>query len=176
MKKLVFICSLFLLKQAAGQNEFAATAFYNEFKKISADANMGFPKNKGKSRPSEFENLTEEYTAKLLLPLADSGKIVFPQKGMPYAYYYFEPGKHRLAVDQRAANLKDAIAIAANKVLYTRTETILVDNTPFSSTWFFETGTETRPSRALYVMNIYRKKNLYCLTLQINGQPIIQAE
>ena len=78
---------LFVLTRANAQNEFAATAFYTDFKKIFADAQAGFTDCKGIKRKSDFEELATEYYAKLMLPLADSGKVVFPVAGNPYVIY-----------------------------------------------------------------------------------------
>ncbi len=152
------------------QNEFAASAFYRDLNKISADAIAGFPDNKGKAVPSQYEGLTEEYKVKWLLSLADSGKIIFPKANHPYVVYYFEPAKQRLSADQKGGNLRDAIAIAVNKPLYTRSETILIDNVPMTNTWIFDKENETKTSQALYLLSIYKQGNRYYLSLQINGR------
>ena len=78
MKRMLILFQFFVLNKANAQNEFAATAFYNEFNKIYADAQTGFLICKGTKRKSEFEELATEYRAKLMLPLADSGKLVVP--------------------------------------------------------------------------------------------------
>ena len=62
------------------QNEFAAAAFYKDFQKIYADAQQGFIQYKGVKKKSELPELTDEFKVKILLPLADSGKLVFPKK------------------------------------------------------------------------------------------------
>jgi len=170
MKGLLFIVFLASAARAFGQNEFAATAFYNEFKKIYADATNGFIENKGSERVSEFPELTKEYKAKLMLPLADSGKIVETMKGSSYAIYYFEPDKVRLKVDQRGAHLRDAILIAVNQPLYARTETITIDNKPLSNTWYFTDPGETRSAAAAFKLSIYFKDGKYFLSFEIRGK------
>ena len=78
MKRIILFFLLLAVSEVYGQNEFAAAAFYADFKKIYEDAQAGFVNYKGDKRKSEFEELATEYKVKLLLPLADSGKIVFP--------------------------------------------------------------------------------------------------
>ncbi|MFZ1260928.1 MAG: hypothetical protein WAQ93_10635, partial [Chitinophagaceae bacterium] len=70
MKRMLILFLLFVLTRANAQNEFAATAFYTDFKKIFADAQAGFTDCKGIKRKSDFEELATEYYAKLMLPLA----------------------------------------------------------------------------------------------------------
>ena len=90
MKKLAFLIIGFFTMKAYCQNEFAASAFYTDFKKIYEDAKGGFVTYKGDKRNSEFEELASEYKVKLLLPLADSGKIVYPVSGNnPFVVFYF---------------------------------------------------------------------------------------
>src|SRR5258705_11435520 len=102
---------LFILLPVTGysQDEFASTAFYNDLKKVFADAQQGFTSFKGEKRKSEFEELATEYKVKFLLPLTDSGKVVFPKTDRPFVIYYFECNRNRLKVDQRAMSLRDAI-------------------------------------------------------------------
>ena len=161
---------LFVFTQANAQNEFAATAFYNEFKKIYIDGQRGFAACKGVKRNAEFEELATEYRAIMMLPLADSGKVVFPISGNPYVIYYFEPDKVRLIVDQRGANLRDAIALAFNKPLYSRTTTTIVDNRPFTSTLYFTDPGEEKYSAAIFRQCIYYTDGKYFLSLEIRGK------
>jgi hypothetical protein len=167
---IISFCCFFYCLRASSQNEFAATAFYRDLHKIMDDAMLGFLQNKGKPVTSEFEGLTEEFRVKWMLPLADSGKIVFPKTSYPYVLYYFEPAKQRLVTDQKGANLRDAIALATNKPLYTRSETILIDNVPVTNTWIFDKENESLKSQALYLLSIYKMDSKYYLSLQINGR------
>ena len=48
---------LFVLTKANAQNEFAATAFYKDFKRIVADGQPGFTACKGAKRKTDFEEL-----------------------------------------------------------------------------------------------------------------------
>lgn len=171
MKRILLFFMLFALAEVKGQNEFAANAFYNDFKKIYSDAQSGFTEYKGDKQKSEFEELATEFKVKLLLPLADSGKIVFPVSGnRPYVVYYFEPGKLRLKVDQRALNLRDAILIAYEKPLYSRTETIMINDHPFTNSYFFTNPDETRSGQAEFRMSIYYKDKKYFLAFEIRGR------
>ncbi|MEI2737491.1 MAG: hypothetical protein V9F01_01750 [Chitinophagaceae bacterium] len=170
MKRMLILFQFFVLNKANAQNEFAATAFYNEFNKIYADAQTGFLICKGTKRKSEFEELATEYRAKLMLPLADSGKLVVPVTGNPYAIYYFEPDKIRLKVDQRGVNLRDAIVTAFGKPLYARTETTIINNYPFTSTLFFTDPGESLFSAALFRQCIYYKDGSYFLSFEIRGK------
>lgn len=164
----IFLSLLF--SHLYGQNEFAATSFYNEFRKIYADAQEGFAKNKGPKKISDFEDLVDEHKVKWLLPLADSGKIVFPVTGTPYALYYFEPSKTRLKVDQRGAYLRDAVSTAFNKPLYTITETTTINNFPYSDTWYFTEQGESRKPFAAFRQTIFYRNGKYHLSFEIRGK------
>ncbi len=171
MKRIILFFLLFAVSEVYGQNEFAATAFYKDFKKIYEDAQAGFVNYKGDKRKSEFEELATEYKVKLLLPLADSGKIVFPvSANRPYVVYYFESGKARLKVDQRSMNLRDAVLSAFDQPLYSRSETTLINNHPFTNTWYFTDPSETRSAFAEFRMNIYFNEGKYYLAFEIRGK------
>jgi hypothetical protein len=171
MKRIILFFLLFTVSEVYGQNEFAAAAFYKDFKIIYEDAQAGFVNYKGDKRKSEFEELATEYKVKLLLPLADSGKIVFPlSANRPYVVYYFEPGKVRLKVDQRAMNLRDAVLSVFDKPLYSRTETTIINNHPFTNTFYFTDPAETRSAQAQFRMNIYFENGKYNLAFEIRGK------
>jgi len=169
--KLLFALSIFLLvSKTYCQNEFAATAFYSEFLKILADAQNGFTLCKGEKIKNESEVLTSAYKSKCLLPLADSGIIVVPVSGNPFVLFYFEPDKIRLKVDQRGANLRDAIVTAYGPPLYSRTETTLINNFPLSDSFYFTDPNETRQDFAIFRMTIFYKDSKYYLSLEIRGK------
>ena len=170
MKSSVILLLIFFSANAYGQNEYAAIAFYNEFNKIFSDAQAGFVANKGDKRKSEFEELSTEYKVKFLLPLADSGKIVIPFSGTPYVLYYFEPDKVRLKVDQRGANLRDAILMAYREPVYARTETLIINNYPLTNAWYFTDPNETRTSQAAFKMSIFFNMGKYYLSFEIRGK------
>ena len=171
MKRVILFFLLFNLTEVFGQNEFAATAFYKDFKKIYDDAQSGFFNYKGEKRKSEFDELAAEYKVKFLIPLADSGKIVFPNSdNRPYVVYFFEPGKTRLKVDQRAMNLREAVQIAYEKPLFMRAETILIDNHPFTNSYLFTDPEETRSGQAEFRMSIFYKDKKYFLSFEIRGK------
>ena len=170
MKTGAILLLLFFSAKAYGQNEFAAIAFYNEFNKILSDAQAGFVGNKGDKRKSEFEELATEYKVKFHLPLADSGKVIFPVSGNPYVIYYFEPDKVRLKVDLRGANLRDAVLIAFMEPLYARTETSVINNYLLTNSWYFTDPHETRTSRATFKMSIYFNNGKYYLSFEIRGK------
>jgi len=160
----------FVLTKANAQNEFAASSFYNEFKKIYADAQVGFATYKGARKKSQFEELAAEYKVELLLPLADSGKIVIPVTGNPYVIYYFEPDKVRLKVDQRAVNLRDAVLTVFGKPLYAKSENSIINDHPFANTYYFTDPSETRSSFAAFRMYIYYNAGKYYLSFEIRGK------
>lgn len=170
MKRIFLFLLLSSGIKAFSQNEFAAIAFYNEFNKIYSDAQAGFVANKGDKRKSEFEELASEYKIKLLLPLADSGKIVIPNTGTPYVIYYFEPDKVRLKVDLRGANLRDAMLMAFLEPLYARTETSMINNYLLTNAWYFTDPNETHTSKAAFKMSIYFNMGKYYLSLEIRGK------
>jgi hypothetical protein len=171
MKRIILFFFIFTVSDAVGQNEFAASAFYTDFKKIYEDARAGFINYKGDKRISEFEELAIEYNVKLLLPLADSGKIVFPVSGNnPFVVYYFEPDKIRLKVDQRAMNLRDAVLTVFDKQLYARTETSVINNHPYTNSLYFTDPNETRSAMALFRINIYFNDGKYDLVFEIRGK------
>jgi hypothetical protein len=169
MKRILMIQFLLLvLASADAQNEFAATGFYTDFKKIYEDGQTGFANCKGEPIKTGFEELATEYRLKWMLALADSGKLVIPVSGQPYAIYYFEPHKLRLIVDQRSVNLRDAVLTAFSKPLYVRTETTIVNNQPFSTTLYYTDESQSGP--ALFRQLIYYKGGKFCLSLEIRGR------
>lgn len=170
MKSLLAVVMLLCFYAVKAQNEFAVTAFYNDFKKIYTDAQAGFESLRGTERKGEYPELQTEYNVKLVLTGADSGKLVFPAQGVPYAVYYFPSYKNRLKTDQESLNLREAMITAYGQVLYVRTETIIVNNRPFSNTWFFGDPNETATSKALFRTNIYYKDEKYYLVLEIRGK------
>lgn len=170
MKGMLILFLLFVLSKANAQNEFAATAFYNDFKKIYADGQTGFTACKGAKRKTGFEELALEYRAKLMLPLTDSGKVVVPVSGNPYVIYYFEPDKMRLKVDQLGVNLRDAVVTAFDKPLYTRAETTIINNYPFTNTLYFIEPVENPAAIAVFRQCIYFSEGKYYLSFEIRGK------
>jgi hypothetical protein len=170
MKRVLLFVLTITASAAFAQNEFAATAFYTEFKKICADGQSGFINYKGEKRKGDFEELALEYKTKILLPLADSAKIVVPFSGNPYMICYFEPDKVRLKVDQRGSSLKDAMLIGFEKPLYAWTETNLVNDHPLTISYYFTEPHETRSSQAVFKMTIYYNLGKYFLSLEIRGK------
>lgn len=170
MKKLVTIAGLLAVSLCHAQNEFAATAFYKDFQQIAADAQNGFVLNKGEKRKSDFEELAAEYKSMLHLPLADSGKVVFPVNNVPYVVYYFEPSKERLTTDLRGLNLREAVAAATGLQLFARTETTLVNERVYSYTYFYTKPDEENKRAALYKSSIYYQDGLYYLSFEIRGR------
>lgn len=170
MKRIILFVLSLTASDAFAQNEFAATVFYTEFKKIHSDARAGFVTFRGDKRRGEYEELAAEYKVTMLLPLADSGKIVVPLSGTPYVVYYFEPAKARLKVDQRATYLRDAVLIAFDKPLYARTETMMVNNHLLTNAFYFTDPQETRSSAAAFKMSIYYNAGKYYLSFEIRGK------
>ena len=173
MKRIILFFLLLTVLEVYGQNEFAAAAFYADFQKIYNDAQAGFINYKGDKKKAEFEELATEYKVKLLLPLADSGKIVFPVSvNRPYVVYYFEPSKSRLKVDQRSADLRDAVLYAFGQPLYSRTEITMINNHPFTNSLYFTDPAETRSAMAIFRMNIYFNEGKYYLAFEIRGKTL----
>ncbi|MEO7984377.1 MAG: hypothetical protein ABI688_09865 [Bacteroidota bacterium] len=171
MKRMLILFLFFVLAKADAQNEFAATAFYTDFQKIYEDAKAGFIITRGANQHTGFEGLSTEYLANQLLPLADSGKVVVPvSTGNPYVIYYFEPDKVRLKVDQRGVNLRDAVVTAFGKPLYSRTETTIINNYPFTQTLYFAEPEESNSSGALFRQCIYFQDGKYYLSFEIKGK------
>jgi hypothetical protein len=166
----ICIFLLLVLTSASAQNEFAGNAFYNEFKKIYEDAQSGFIDNKGDKRRSGIEELVTEYKVKWMLPLADSGKLVIPVNGNPYAIYYFEPGKTRLRVDQRAMELREAVTIAFNKPLFIRTVTTIVNDKPLSTTSYY--GDENMEGPMLFRQTVYYQSGKFYTSLEVKGKKL----
>lgn len=167
---MLILFQFFVLTQAMGQSEFAATAFYNGFKKIYSDAQEGFSGCMGVPLKTSYESIQSEYRLKCNLPLTDSGKLVVPLNGRPYAIYYFEPDKLRLKVDQRSVNLREAIVTAFGEPLFARTETTLVNNHPFSCTHYFANPDDDSTAKALFRQTVYYENGKYYLTLEFWGK------
>lgn len=169
MKKLIILLALFNCLIVFGQNEFAATSFYTAFKKVYDDKEKGFETYKGNKVKAKYEALADEYRSKLLLPLSDSGKIVVPKSGRPYAIFYFETEKKKEKIDERAVNLRDAISTAYAKPLFARTTTTKVGDHFFSDTYFYTEEKEDNTAKALFRINVFYEAKRYHLSLEIKG-------
>lgn len=157
---------------AYSQNEFAAVSFYKAFRKVNDDARNGFSETRGDRLKSTFEDLHEEYKVTVMLPLADSGKLIVPAGGNPRVSYYFEPEKKKQKVDERAVHLRDAILVAYEKPLFARTITTTLGKRVQSDTYLFaeDHNTDIHVSKALYRISVYYKHGKYQLVLDIQGQ------
>jgi hypothetical protein len=170
MRFFVLLIFFSIVQTCLAQNEFAAAAFYKDFQKIYADGQKGFIQYKGVKKKSVLPELTDEFKVKILLPLADSGKLVFPKNGKPYAEYYFQPSKSKESIDLRASMLREAIATAYNKPLFTRSETIRSDNTPFSNTWFYTEPEPANTAAAIFRTSIVRSGKYYIMSFRLIGE------
>jgi hypothetical protein len=170
MGKLMLFLLGFVITDAFGQNEFAAAAFYTDFKKIYTDARTGFIEYKGAMKVHEPGTGTDVFAVKLLLPLADSGKIVVPVSGDPYAEYYFQSSKKKQDVDQRAVNLREALLTILGKPLYMRTETLSIKKSMFSTTYYFTDPNTTQPELAAFSSHIQQENGRYHLSFRILGK------
>ena len=170
MKRGLFLFQIFLTMAVNAQSEFAATAFYKEFKKIYSDGQEGFSTCKGSQRKTGFEEIAIEYRCKCQLPQADSGSIVFPKSANPYAIFYFQPDKSRLKIDQQGVGLREAVMYAYEKPLYSRTETFLVNNHPFTNTLYFINDEETKSANAVFRQCIYYVDGKYIMSFEIRGK------
>lgn len=172
MKRMLILISLLFATAVSAQNEFAATSFYNEFKKIFTDGQAGFNACKGSQRKTGFEEIATEFHCKCHLTLSDSGKIIFPKTANPYAIYYFQPDKLRLKIDQQGVNLRDAVIHAYDKPLFSRSETFLVNERPFTNTYFFTDANETRGTAAVFRQCIYYADGKYLMSFEIRGKDL----
>lgn len=172
MKPLFLLIGLVMASPVLAQNEFAAQSFYNIFRKIKADADSGFKEYKGEPVKSQYPGLQEAYRVKLMIPLADSGRIMVPSNRTPYAVYYFEAEKKKDRIDQRAVHLRDALLTAWGKPLYARTTTSKVEDKIFSDTYLFDNPDEVRVSQALFRINVYYAEKQYRLLMEIRGAPL----
>lgn len=168
MKRILLLQFLLLFFAGANaQNEFAATAFYNQFKKVYDDGQSGFVNCRGEKRKSAFEELSTEYRVKCILPLADSAKLVIPVNGSPSVIYYFEPDKLRLKVDQRAVNLREAVLTTFDKPLHVISETSIVNNQPLTVTSFYSDEAVATP--VIMRQLIYYQSGKFYISLEIKG-------
>jgi hypothetical protein len=78
----LLIILLIISFRANAQNEFAATAFYNDFRNVATDASKGFHSLKGEA----IRHRVNEYQLKEMLPLADSGSVIITSSELKYAY------------------------------------------------------------------------------------------
>lgn len=170
MKKSFTLFFILISLNSLGQNEFAASSFYNAIKKLQEDGKNGFTAYKGVKLKSEFEEMNDEFKVTILLPLADSGKIIIPETGNPYALYYFETEKKKKNVDERSLNLREAIVTAYDQPLYAKTITTTVNDKIFSDTYLYTGQNETHTSTALMQINVFHKNDKYYLTLRILGR------
>lgn len=170
MKKLLAVVLLLGLHTAKAQNEFASTSFYEDLKKIYTDGQAGFANYKGAQLKSAYPELQTEYKVKLPLSPADSGKLIFPVTSNPYAVYYFEPAKNRIKTDQKALGLREAILSVYEEPLYVRTVTTVINEHPFTNSYFFTDANEALASKALFRTSIYYQDEKYYLLLEIRGK------
>jgi hypothetical protein len=170
MRKITLLFIVFTSLQLPAQNEFAATAFYKEFNKIYEDAQKGFVTNKGSKLLKD--DFATTYHSKLLLSLADSGKIFFPNEGNPYVEYYFEPKKRKEDIDKTAADLVQAITIAYNKPLYSETRTVTVKNNLYSNTFIYDQAPDVEGRNLVFKCSIYKSGKNYMLAFRIMGKPM----
>lgn len=170
MKRILSILFFALPVYVFAQSEFAASSFYNTLKKIKEDGEKGFATCKGQKIKSPYEDLEDAYKAKLMLPLADSGKVVFPVSGPIYAVYFFEPEKKLVDIEKRASNLREAVGTANGGILYSKTTTTKIHDYINSNTYIYLTENETDTRKALYRISIYHVKKRYYLFLEIRGK------
>lgn len=170
MIRVLLFSFVFNIVTAYGQNEFAASSFYTTFKKIQEDGEKGFAQFKGPQLKSQFSEIKVEYKIKLLLPLADSGKIVVPAAGNPYAVYFFEPEKRKENIDERAVHLREAILTAHANPLYAKTVSTTLDRWIHSDTYFYAETNQNHTSLALYRISVFYQDGKYHLLLEIKGK------
>ena len=166
----LLVCAAIISLNSFGQNEFAASVFYKEFQKIYNDAQSGFKEYRGAKRKVAMEELVDEFRIKKLLPLADSGKIVFPLNGRPYAEFYFQPGKSKAEINDRALNLREAVLTAFGKPLYSRSETIVNKKSTLNHSWFYTEPEHSDTRSAIFKSTISGSGRNYALSFRIFGK------
>jgi hypothetical protein len=170
MKITLSLLFLFLAFYADCQDEFGSSTFYNAVRKVQAEGLNGFEQLKGNVLRTPYPELRKEYRVKTMLPLADSGKIVVPAEGVPFALYYFEPEKKMETINERATSLRDALVKAYGNPLYTKTITTTTGKKVHSDTYYFSDPGESHTSKALFRTTIYSQGRRYFLSFEIRGK------
>lgn len=170
MKFLFLVLSFLFLVPANSQDEFAANSFYQDLKKVFNAGQSGFNEIKGEAIKSLYPELQTEFKTKIPLQPADSGKLVYPVTGRPFAVYFFEPSKNRIKTDQKALSLRDAIQTSYGSPLYVLTMTNLVDKRPFTNSYFFTDPNEMKSANAVFRTSIYYQDDKYYLSLEVRGK------
>jgi hypothetical protein len=112
----------------------------------------------------------------MLLPGADSGMLVFPFLGGPYAEYYFKPVKTKEQAGQKIANLKSAVETAIGKKLYEKTENSTLKNFITYKTYFFTSPTTEMTLLADFESSVYEENGMYKVSFQLKGIPEKRVE
>jgi hypothetical protein len=155
----LLIILLIISFRANAQNEFAATAFYNDFRNVATDASKGFHSLKGEA----IRHRVNEYQLKEMLPLADSGSVIITSSELKYAVYYFEPEKKMEKADTRALHLREAIVNALSISMNSKTTTSTVNQHSYSSTMLSSATTNDE----LFQIDRYYKAGKYYVRLKI---------
>ena len=170
MKRILGILAVFALQHASAQNEFAANGFYTSVRKLLEDGDSAFQLNRGSKRIANFPELADEYNLKTLFPVADSGKIVIPKTGSPFAVLYFDPSSKREKIEARATHLREALITAFGKPFTIKTITSQVNNHLFSDTYYFEDANTTNTASAIFRTSVYFQAGEYFISLEIRGR------
>ena len=92
------------------------------------------------------------------------------KNGKPYAEYYFPATKSKESIDLRAARLREAVATAYNKPLFTRSETFRSVNMPFSNTWFYNETDQQNTAAAIFRTSIVKSGKYYIMSFRLIGE------
>jgi hypothetical protein len=169
VRKTFLILLVSLSVKATAQNEYAATAFYTALQEMCDDANHGFILYKGEKMPENRNSYTDEYFLKTMLPLADSGKIIWPLELPPYAIFYMEPARKAEDAEKRAGNLRAVIEKVYNEPLYVRTESKTPDGRFKTDSWFYTRKNESRKAFAAFHISVYYSGSRYNVVLEIRS-------
>ena len=169
MKKGILVLLISLSLKSAAQNEFAATAFYTSLREFYTDAQNGFVVSKGTKIPENPNTFTDEYSVKSLLPLADSGKIVWPLLGNPYVVFYLETAKRIEEAEKRAGNLREVIEKVFNQRFFIMTESRREGASYFTDSYFYTNQQETRKFKACFRITVLSENNRYKMQFEIRG-------
>lgn len=166
-------CSLFLIAviiacTASAQSEFANEKFYAAVKKIYADGQNGFTQYKGDKLRS-LGSLITFYKTGLLLPGADSGKIIVSVIGNPDVSYDFKPVKTYEQAAQKIKYLAEALRTASGKTLYEQQRENRVKDFTFYKTLLYTKASPGAYDDADFELYTTLDKGVYIINLKIKG-------
>ena len=169
--KFLLILFLFACLKAGAQNEFATEKFYAAFREMVADGENGFAAGKGAERKTAIAAFVKKFQLKSPLPLSDSAHLYVPVIGRPYAEFYFRAAKTTAEIEQRKANLIQAVSNALNKTLYPRSEISGLAGSSVKYTYYYTNRRDSLSIFADFRAATFLENGKHLLTFQIMGKP-----